>query len=160
MDLVKHLERLGVCSYVDIQRTFDEMAISNAPSHIQRQNTKAVLDSLRLSQSLSEMSILLTIPTESKVNNIQESIKQTAESMGYVSEEVLWQRLVSDFAASTEPMVIRSLEPIIEWIMNDLQLAEEQRTLVVSRLFPHLIGDFKGFEAAEDGVEQWDSVRF
>ena len=160
VDFVEHLKQLAICSYIDIQRTFDEIAFSNVPSHIRKQNTKAVLESLRLSQSLIERSISLTLPTESKVNNIQKSIKETTESMGYVSEEVLRQRLVSDFAASTESIVILSLEPLIEWTTNGLQLSEEERIRGVSRLIRHLVGDFKGFEAAEDGIEQWNSVRF
>jgi hypothetical protein len=157
VDFIKHLERFAVCSYVDIRRTFDEMALSNAPFHIRKQNTKAVLDSLRLSRSLTEKSISLTLPTKSKVYNIQKSIKETVESMGYVSE-VLRQRIVSDFATSTESMVIHSLEPFIEWIMNGLQLSEEEGKRGVSQLIRHLVGDFKGFETAEDSVEHWDSV--
>jgi hypothetical protein len=46
VDFIKHLERFAVRSYVDIQRTFDEITLSNAPFYIRKQNTKAVLDSL------------------------------------------------------------------------------------------------------------------
>ena len=159
-DLAEHVKQLGDCSYVNIQSTFDEMTFSKAPSHIRKQNTKAVLDSIRLSTSLTEKSISVTLPMEAKVGDIQKSIKETSEPMGYVSEEVLRHRLVSDFATSTESMVILSLEPVIEWTMNGLQLSEKEGKQGVSRMIRHLVGDFKGFEAAEDGIQQWDNVRF
>jgi hypothetical protein len=44
--------------------------------------------------------------------------------------------------------------------MNGLQLSEEEGRRGVSRSIRHLVENFKKFEAAEDGVEQWDSVRF
>ena len=113
-----------------------------------------MLDSVQLSQSLIEKSLSLTLLTELKVNNIQKSIKETVKSIGYVSEEVLRQCVVSDLATSTESMVIHSLEPLIEWKINGLQFSEEERRRGVSRLIYYLVGNFKGFEAAEDGIEQ------